>query len=63
MDNEIGPVVLGSLSTLFACYGVRELAIAYKEAAFRAWSEKAVPGAASLWVGGLFAVMTFQILN
>jgi len=63
MHDQIGSVVLGSLSAVFAGYGVRELALAYKAAALKAWSERAVPGTASVFVAALFAVMTLQILG
>jgi hypothetical protein len=42
---------------------VRELALAYKAAALKAWSERAVPGTASVFVAALFAVMTLHILG
>jgi hypothetical protein len=58
MRDQIGPVVLGVLSLLFAIYGIRELATAYKTAALPAWTERAVPGAAGVLVAALFAVMT-----
>ena len=63
MHNQIGSVVLGSLSAVFAGYGFRELAGAYKTAALSAWGERAVPGAGGLLVGALFACMTFQVLG
>jgi hypothetical protein len=62
MHNEIGPVVLGGLSAIFAGYGVRELAFAYQTAKFKDWSERAVPGAAGVLLAALFAAMTLQIL-
>jgi hypothetical protein len=63
MHNEIGPVVLGLLTVVFAGYGVRELALAYRTAALRDWSEKAVQGAAGVCVAVVFAAMTWQILH
>lgn len=63
MYNQIGPVVLGGLSAIFAGYGIRELAIAYKTTALKAWSERAVPGAAGVLIAALFADMTFRILG
>jgi hypothetical protein len=63
MHNQIGPLVLGSVSAVFAGYGFRELTLAYKVAALKEWSGKAVAGAASVCVAALFAVMTLQILG
>jgi hypothetical protein len=63
MHNEIGPVVLGLLSVVFAGYGVRELTFAYRLVAFKDWSEKALQGAAGVCVAVVFAAMTWQILN
>jgi hypothetical protein len=63
MHNEIGPAVLGLLSVVFAAYGVRELALAYRVVAVKDWGEKAVQGAAGVCVAVVFAVMTWQILN
>jgi hypothetical protein len=63
MHNEIGPGVLGLLSVVFAAYGVRELALAYRVVALKDWGEKAVQGAAGVCVAVVFAVMTWQILN
>jgi hypothetical protein len=63
MHDPIGSVVLGSLSTLFAGYGFRELILAYKMDALPAWSEKAVPGAAGVIVAAVFVVLTLQTLG
>jgi len=63
MHNLMGSVVLGSLSAGFGGYGVRELTLAYKTAALKAWSERAVVGAAGMFVAAVFAFMTFQILG
>lgn len=63
MDGEIGPVVLGGLSAIFAGYGIRELALAYKTSALKKWSERAVPGASGVLLAGLFAVMALQVIN
>ena len=63
MHNEIGPVVLGGLSAIFAGYGVRELAFAYQTATLKDWSERAVPGAGGVLLAALFAAMTLQILG
>jgi hypothetical protein len=63
MHNEIGPVVLGFLSAVFAAYGTRELIVAYRTPKLREWGERAVPAAGSVVLAGLFADMTFQILG
>lgn len=63
MHDSIGSFVLGSLSTLFASYGIWELTVAYKVKALHAWSEKAVPGAAGVIVAAVFVVMTLQTLR
>jgi hypothetical protein len=63
MHNQIGSLVLGSLSAMFAGYGVRELAFAYKTVALKAWSERAVPGATGILVAALFAVMTMRVFG
>jgi hypothetical protein len=44
VHNEIGPVVLAGLSAIFAGYGIRELALAYKAAELKEWSERAALG-------------------
>jgi hypothetical protein len=62
MHSEIGAVVLGSLSAMFAGYGVRELALAYETAEFHAWGERALPGAGGVFLAVVFAFMTFQII-
>jgi hypothetical protein len=58
MPDQIGPIILATLSLLFATYGIRELASAYKTAALTDWTERAVPGAGGVLVAALFAVMT-----
>jgi hypothetical protein len=63
MHNEIGPVVLGGLSAIFAGYGIRELALAYQTAALKDWSERAVPGAGGVLLAALFAAMAVHILG
>lgn len=63
MQDQIGSVILGSISAVFAGYGIRELALAYKTAALQAWSEKAIPGAAGVLVAAVFAAMTLQTLG
>ena len=63
MHNEIGPVVLGFLSAVFAAYGTRELAFAYRTPKLQEWGERAVPAAGSVFLAGLFADMTLQILG
>ncbi len=63
MQNEIAPLVLGSLGLLFGSYGVRELVLAYKATALNAWSERALPGAAGIFVAALFAVMARQVVG
>jgi hypothetical protein len=63
MHYQIGSIVLGSLSAVFAGYGFRELTGAYKTAALTAWSDRAVPGAGGVLVAALFACMTFQVLG
>jgi len=63
MDTQIGCVVLGSLSAVFSGYSVRELTLAYRTTALKAWSERAVPGAAGMVVAALFAAMIRQVLG
>jgi hypothetical protein len=63
MHNQIGLVVLGSLSAVFSGYGLRELTLAYKTPALKPWSQRAVAATAVLFVAGVFAVMTRQILG
>jgi hypothetical protein len=63
MPNEIAPAVLGGLSAIFASYGIRELALAYKTDALKDWSERAVPGAGGVLLAALFAAMTLHILG
>jgi len=62
MHNEIGAVVLGSLSAVFAGYGVCELTLAYRVTALSAWVRRAIAGSASMFVAAVFAVMTVQCL-
>jgi hypothetical protein len=62
IQNEIGAVVLGILSAMFAAYGVWELALAYQTAELDRWTERALPGAGSVFLAAVFAFMTFQIL-
>lgn len=62
MHNEIGPVVLGCLSAIFAGYGIRELTLAYQTATLKDWSERALPGAGGVFLAAVFAAMTFHIL-
>jgi hypothetical protein len=63
MHNEIGPLVLGFLSAVFAAYGIRELALAYRTPKLQEWGGRAVPAAGSVLLAGLFADMTFRILG
>jgi hypothetical protein len=63
MDNEIAPAVLWGLSAIFAGYGVRELALAYKTSAIKKWGERAVPGAGGVLLAVLFADMALQIIG
>ena len=63
MHNEIGPVVLGGLSAIFAGHGIWDLALAYQTTALKDWSERAVPGACGVVLAGLFAAMTLHILS
>jgi hypothetical protein len=63
MHNEIGPGVLAGLTGLFAGYGIRELALAYRLTALKDWSERAVPGAGGIILAGLFGAMTLRILG
>ena len=62
MHGQIGSVVLGSLSAVFAGYGARELALAYRATGLQKWTERAAMAAASVFVAAVFAVMTLQIL-
>jgi hypothetical protein len=63
MHNLIGPLVLGSLSMVFGGYGVIELMLAYKTVALKEWSQRAVAATAGVFVAGVFAVMTLQIVG
>jgi len=63
MQNQIGSLVLGGLSAVFAGYGLRELMGAYKADAFKAWGERALPGAGGVLLAALFADMTFHLLG
>ena len=63
MHNEIGPVVLAGLSAIFAGYGIRELALAYKAAELKEWSERAALGAGGVLLAALFVALTRQILG
>ena len=63
MHDQIGSIVLGSLSALFAGYGLRELVLAFRTAALRAWSERAAIAAGSMFVAAVFAVMTISIVD
>lgn len=63
MDTQIGCVVLGSLSAMFIGYSVYELTLAYRSTALKAWSERALPGAAGMFVAGLFVLMIRQVLG
>ena len=55
--------MLGILSALFAGYGLWELALAYRSAAFRAWTERAVIATGSMLVAAVFAAMTLQVID
>ena len=55
--------MLGFLSAVFAAYGIRELAFAYRTPKLQEWGERAVPAAGSVLLAGLFADMTLQILG
>jgi hypothetical protein len=63
MHNLMGSVVLGSLTVVFGGWSVRELTLAYKTVALKAWSKRAVAGTAGMFVAAVFAVMTLQILG
>jgi hypothetical protein len=63
LHTEIGPIVFGGLSAIFAGYGIRELALAYKAVALKEWSERAALGAAGVLLAALFVAMTCQILG
>lgn len=63
MHDQIGSIVLGSLSSLFAAYGLFELALAYRTTGLQKWSERAVMATASVFIAAVFAVMTLQILG
>ena len=63
MHNEIGPVVLGSLSAVFAAYGIRKLTFAYRTPKLQEWSGRAVLAAGSVLLAGLFADMTLHMLG
>jgi hypothetical protein len=63
MDNEIGPAVLGFLGAVFAACGIWELTFAYRTLKLKEWSERAVSGASSILLAGLFADITIQILG
>ncbi|HET6309080.1 MAG TPA: hypothetical protein VFG12_17950 [Rhodopila sp.] len=63
MDHDIAPLVLGGLSTIFAVYGLWELARAYQATAWKDWSDRAVPGAGGVILAALFADLTLRILG
>ena len=63
MHDQIGSVILGTLSAVFAGYGIFELALAYKATALQSWGERAVMATASVFVAAVFAAMTLQILG
>ncbi len=63
MHYQIGSVVLGSLSTVLAGYGIWELTLAYKTIAWKEWSERAIAGTAGMFVAAVFGVMTVQTLG
>ena len=63
MHEQIGPVVLGSLSAIFAGYGVWELALAYKATALQNWGGRAVMATASVFIAAVFAAMTLQVVG
>jgi hypothetical protein len=63
MRSEIGPLVLGFQSAVFAGYGIRELAFAYRTPKLQEWGERVVPAAGSVILGGLFADMALQRPN
>ena len=63
MLQEVGAVVLASLSVVFALHGIWELVLAYQSTAWRAWGEKALQGAAGVCVAFVFAGMTLQLLG
>jgi hypothetical protein len=62
MHNEIGAVVLGSLSAVFAGYGVCELTLACRVTALSAWTKRAAAGSAGVFVAAMLALMTVQSL-
>jgi hypothetical protein len=54
MHNQIGSAALGGLSAVFGGYGIRELTLAYKTTALKAWNERAVAGTAGMFVAAVF---------
>jgi hypothetical protein len=44
-------------------YGIRELALAYKAAELKEWSERAALGAGGVLLAALFVALTRQILG
>jgi hypothetical protein len=62
IDQEVAPLILGGLSTIFAVYGLWELARAYRAAGWKDWSDRAVPGAGGVLLAGLFADLTLRTL-
>jgi len=63
MDDQIGPVVLGAISAVFTGYGLRELWAACFIVSPAEWRNRAMPGAASLIVAGLFADLAYRTLT
>ena len=63
MQNQIGAIVLGSLSALFAGYSMWELVNAYRPTDLKAWGGRAAIAIGSVFVAAIFALMTTQILT
>jgi hypothetical protein len=57
--DPIAPVFFAALSGLFGCYGVRELARAYRLGSLEEWIEKAVSGTGGLLLSALFACCSY----
>jgi hypothetical protein len=63
MQDQIGSIVLRSLTALFAGYGIRELVLCFRMEALRAWGEGAAIAAGSMFVAAVFSVMTIQFID
>jgi hypothetical protein len=62
MQGQLGPLVFAAISCGFAAYGLRELRAAYFTAAVDQWRHRALFGAASVMLAGLFADLAYHTI-